>query len=189
MKISTVVATLLASALLMMACKDAASTHTANDDPGMPGAAPATGHDHAASAHAPGGAPAGGAVPMPAAAGCAGLVGANPVQTEMRQLECAMQRAVAAIGRDELAMIASDLHVVHAAKEATAAAIARGDWKPATGEVAAFIALDEVFHESLGALVVAAQAGDAVATPAALGAVLGGCQGCHAAFRPVAPAH
>ncbi|MBK7072487.1 MAG: cytochrome c [Myxococcales bacterium] len=124
----------------------------------------------------------------PAAADCAAPTGANPVQTEMRRLECALQQAVAAIGRDELPAIAHQLHVVHAAKEATAQAIAAGTWAPATGDVKAFVALDQAFHRELEALVEASMARDHAAAAAALGRTLGGCQGCHAAFRPAAPA-
>lgn len=133
-------------------------------------------------------APAPIAVPPPAVGDCGAPVGANPVQTEMRRLECALQQAVAAIGRDDLPSIAHQLHVVHAAKEATAAAIAAGTWKPATGDVKAFVALDQAFHRELEALVEASMARDHGAAATALGRTLGACQGCHATFRPAAPA-
>lgn len=94
------------------------------------------------------------------ASDCAAPVGANPVQTEMRRLECALAQAVVAIGRDDLPMIARQLHVVHAAKEATAKAIADGTWAPATGDVKAFVALDVAFHRELEALVEASMARD-----------------------------
>jgi cytochrome c556 len=122
------------------------------------------------------------------ASDCAAPVGANPVQTEMRRLECALAQAVVAIGRDDLPMIARQLHVVHAAKEATAKAIADGTWAPATGDVKAFVALDVAFHRELEALVEASMARDHGAAAAALGRTLGACQGCHATFRPTAPA-
>lgn len=128
------------------------------------------------------------AAAAPAAADCAAPVGANPVQTEMRRLECALEQAVVAIGRDDLPLIARQLHVVHAAKEATAKAIADGTWVPATGDVKAFVALDEAFHGELEALVEASMARDHGAAAAALGRTLGACQGCHATFRPAAPA-
>jgi len=136
-------------------------------------------------------APALAAAPAPAAAAnldCAAISGGNPVQTEMRQLECALERAIIAIGRDDLPAIAHAIHVVHAAKERTAQAIESGAWKPAQGEVAAFVALDESFHEQLEALVSASRANDHAGVSAALGRALGACQGCHAVFRPVAPA-
>lgn len=132
--------------------------------------------------------PAPPAPPAAAGADCAAPTGANPVQTEMRRLECALAQAVVAIGRDDLPAIAHQLHVVHAAKEATAAAIAAGTWAPATGDVKAFVALDEAFHGELEALVEASMARDHGSAAAALGRTLGACQGCHAAFRPVAPA-
>lgn len=129
------------------------------------------------------------AAPAPTAnLDCAAMRGENPVQTEMRQLECALERAIVAIGRDDLPSIAQAIHVVHASKQKTAQAIESGAWKPAQGEVAAFVALDEAFHKELEALVVASQAKDHAGASAALGRTLGACQGCHAAFRPVAPA-
>lgn len=119
---------------------------------------------------------------------CAAMRGENPVQTEMRQLECALQRAVIAIGRDDLPAISHAIHVVHASKQKARQAIESGAWKPARGKVAAFVALDEAFHEELEALVAASRAADHAGASAALGRILGACQGCHAAFRPVAPA-
>jgi hypothetical protein len=133
-------------------------------------------------------APAPAVAPAPTASlDCAAMTGQNPVQTEMRQLECALERAVIAIGRDDLPSIAHMLHIVHAAKEKTAQAITSGAWKPAQGDVTAFVAMDEAFHKHLEALVIASQAKDHAGATAALGRTLGACQGCHAAFRPVAP--
>jgi hypothetical protein len=119
---------------------------------------------------------------------CASLRGDNVVQTEMRKLECTLYHAVVAIGRDDLGAIAPQIHRLHAAKEDTQRAIETGAWKPAQGDVAAFVALDDTFHRELEALVSAAIGGDHAGVAAALGRVLGQCQGCHAAFRPAAPA-
>jgi hypothetical protein len=146
----------------------------------------------AEATHARGPAPSAGHDPR--GADCATLTGDNPVQTEMRQLECALQRAVVAIGRDELASIAHDLHVVHAAREETERALAGGAWQPARGHVEGFVALDEAFHRELESLVRAARAGDHGGSASALGRALAACQGCHAAYRaevavpPPAPA-
>lgn len=148
---------------------------------------------------AAGSATAGGATPQratptsppstaPAAAiDCGSLAGANPVQTEMRQLECAFQQAVSAFARDDLPSIARSLGVVHAAKDATAAAIAAGTWRPARGEVAAFVALDEAFHRELEALYDASEARDHGKTGEAMGRALGLCQACHATYREPPP--
>lgn len=111
---------------------------------------------------------------------------ANPVQAEMRLLTATMELAVRGIGAGDVREVAQALHRVHAAKEATASAIASGAWKPAKGgdQVAAFVALDEEFHGRLGRLVVASEANDVPATATALGEVMAGCHGCHSTFRP-----
>ncbi|MBE7452671.1 MAG: cytochrome c [Kofleriaceae bacterium] len=106
----------------------------------------------------------------------------------MRQLECAFQQAVSAVARDDLPSIARSLGVVHAAKDATAAAIAAGTWRPARGEVAAFVALDEAFHRELEALYYASEARDHGKTGEAMGRALGLCQACHATYRAAAGA-
>jgi hypothetical protein len=126
------------------------------------------------------------AAPPPAAGlpDCATLTGDNAVQAEMRMLECAMQRAVAAIARDDLAAIPAAIHVVHGAKQRTHQALESGAYKPAGGDLAAFVAMDETFHRTLETLVEAANARDHAATATALGASLAQCQGCHATFRP-----
>ena len=117
------------------------------------------------------------------AASCVALAGGNPVQTEMQRLECALTRAVVALGRDDLGAVRGEIHAVHQARIATERAIADGAWRPARGELDAFVALDDVFHRELEALVAASSADDHAATAAALGRALGQCQGCHAAFR------
>ena len=118
---------------------------------------------------------------------CGALTGANAVQTEMRMLECTLQLVVTAIGRNDLASVPPAISTLHAAKEATEQALHAGTYKPMNGDVAAFAALDEAFHASLVTLVQAAGANDHAATAAAMGTVLGGCQGCHATFRPTMP--
>jgi hypothetical protein len=117
---------------------------------------------------------------------CAALSGANAVQTEMRRLECALQHAIVAIGRDDLPSIATWIGVVHEARTETEKALDSGAYKPA-GDVQAFAALDQAFHGDLEKLVEASAAKDHAAVTAALGRALGQCQGCHAVFRPVAP--
>lgn len=127
----------------------------------------------------------------PAAAGlpdCGSLQGDNAVMTEMRQLECALQRAVAAVGRDDLAVIPELIHVVHGAKQNTAKALETGAYKVPNDDVKGFVAMDEAFHASLVGLLQAAKANDHAATGAALGTVLAQCQGCHATYRPNKPA-
>jgi len=118
---------------------------------------------------------------------CAELTGANPAQTEMRRLECALERVVVAIGRDDLAAVPEAMHAVHLAREQTEQAVESGAWKPARGDLEAFAALDESFHHELEGLVDAARANDMTATAAATGRVLGQCQGCHAAHRSAPP--
>jgi hypothetical protein len=124
----------------------------------------------------------------PTNADCSALTGANVVQTEMRMLECTLHLVVSAIGRDQLAAVPPAISMLHAAKQTTEEALHSGAYKPTNGDVTAFVALDEAFHRSLVTLVEAAAANDHAATAAAMGTVLGGCQGCHATFRPtVAP--
>lgn len=123
----------------------------------------------------------------PAPAGlpdCATLTGDNAVQSEMRMLECAMQRAVAAIARDDLAAIPAAIHVVHGAKQRTHQALESGAYQPTGGDLETFVSMDETFHRTLEALVEAASARDHAATATALGASMAQCQGCHATFRP-----
>lgn len=127
------------------------------------------------------------ASPTAARPDCGALSGANAVQTEMRMLECTLELVVTAIGRNDLASVPPAIATLHAAKEATEQALHAGAYKPMTGDVAAFVALDEAFHDSLVTLVQAAAANDHAGTAAAMGTVLAGCQGCHATFRPTMP--
>jgi hypothetical protein len=136
--------------------------------------------EHAAPEEAP-------AAPAAGPGDCATLQGDNAVQTEMRRLECALQHAIAAIGRDDLAAIPRWIHVVHEARTETEKALESGAYKP-TGDLQAFVLLDQTFHGDLEALVEAAAAKDHAGVTGALGRALGQCQGCHGTFRPAGPA-
>lgn len=134
-------------------------------------------HPHAgveSTAHAPHahGAPA----PPPA--------GVSPVQHEMRLLLAAVQQAVEGVALGDVRQVPAAFHQVHAAKEATAAAVMAGAWRPAQGDLAQFQALDEAFHGKLEPLVEAAARDDVPATGEALAEVIRQCDGCHRAFRP-----
>jgi hypothetical protein len=134
-------------------------------------------------------APAPAPAPAAPAAGpgdCATLTGANVVQTEMRRLECALQHAIAAIGRDDLPSIPTWIHVVHEARIETEKAIESGAYT-VPGDAQAFAALDATFHGELEQLVMAAGAKDHAGATAALGRALAACHGCHATFRPIPP--
>lgn len=109
----------------------------------------------------------------------------NAVQTEMRMLTSTLEATVRAIGARDVRPIEQELHKLHAAKEATTAAIRDGSYKlpKNPGQVDAFVAMDEAFHEHLGALVMASRANDVPRAADALGAIVRGCEGCHATFR------
>lgn len=110
----------------------------------------------------------------------------NPVQVEMRLMTQILEVTVRAIGARDVRPIEHELHRLHAAKEATSAAVTSGAYKlPKNADnVAGFTAMDEAFHEDLGALVTASRANDVPGAAEALGAIMRGCQGCHAAYRP-----
>jgi cytochrome c556 len=110
----------------------------------------------------------------------------NVVQTEMRLLSATLEGAVRGIGAGDVRSVALDLHRVHAAKQATEAAIVSGTYRlpKHPDAVARFHELDEAFHRGLRQLVDASARNDVAATAAAIGVVLGECQGCHAEFRP-----
>jgi hypothetical protein len=109
----------------------------------------------------------------------------NPVQHEMQLLTSALERAVRAIGLGEVRGIAHDLHQVHAAKQATDAAIRGGNYRlPKNPErVDRFGELDAAFHGHLERLVKASNTNDVAGTSAAFAAAMHACQGCHAEFR------
>jgi hypothetical protein len=113
----------------------------------------------------------------------------NAVQTEMRMLTSILEATVRAIGARDVRPIEHELHRLHAAKEATTAALRDGSYKlPKNPEqVAAFVAMDEAFHEHLGLLVSASRANDIPRTADALGAIVRGCEGCHVMFRATPP--
>lgn len=109
----------------------------------------------------------------------------NVVQREMRLMTAILEQTVRGIGMGDVRGIDERLHELHAAKEATSAAVASGAYKlpKSPDNVAAFSAMDEAFHEHLGALVVASRANDVPAAAEALGAIMRGCHGCHTTFR------
>lgn len=126
--------------------------------------------------------------PVAAPADAAAPAG-NVVQTEMRMLTQIVEATVRGIGANDVRGIDEQLHQLHAAKEATAAAVRSGAYKlPKNSEgVAAFEAMDEAFHEHLGALVKASRANEVPAAADALAQIVRGCPGCHAAFRAGKP--
>ncbi|MBK7583076.1 MAG: cytochrome c [Myxococcales bacterium] len=130
------------------------------------GACHETQHDHGAAASA-----------VPA--------GLNPVQNEMRLLLDAMRDTVTGIANGKVTTVPESLHKVHAAKEATAAALKAGSYKPPKNpdQIARFVELDEAFHGDLEKLVEAASKNDVPGTGRALGQALSSCQGCHEQFR------
>jgi cytochrome c556 len=111
---------------------------------------------------------------------------ANPVQTEMRLMTKILEGTVAAIGARDVRSIEEQLHGLHAAKQATTAAVNDGTYKLPKNpdDVAGFLAMDEAFHRDLGALVIASRANDVPAAAEALGTLVRGCQDCHARYRP-----
>lgn len=110
----------------------------------------------------------------------------NVVQQEMQLLTAALESAVRGIGTGDVRPLEHELHRVHAAKQATEAAIADGSYKPPKNPDALdrFTELDEAFHDELRKLVAASRANDLSATADALGGVLRSCEGCHSEFRP-----
>lgn len=122
------------------------------------------------------------AVPAVDAAGAP----ANVVQTEMQMLTRILEATVRGIGTGDVSGIAEQLHELHAAKEATTAAVKSGEYKlPKNSEnVSAFLQMDDAFHSHLAALVKASRANDVPAAAEALGQIVRGCSGCHAMFRP-----
>jgi hypothetical protein len=103
----------------------------------------------------------------------------------MQLLTGTLERAVRAIGLGDVRGIAHDLHRVHAAKEATDAAIRDGKYRPPRNPdgVDRFRELDLAFHGHLERLVKASNANDVAGTAAAFASTMQGCQGCHAEFR------
>lgn len=125
------------------------------------------------------------APPPPAPPASAPGAPANAVQHEMRLLTAALEGAVRGIGQGDVRAVEHDLHRVHAAKEATEAALKSGTYRPPLNpdKLDRFRELDESFHRDLERLVEASRRNDVAATAAATGVVLNGCQSCHAEFR------
>jgi cytochrome c556 len=113
----------------------------------------------------------------------------NVVQTEMRILTDIMETTIRGIGNNDVRGIAEQLHKLHAAKEATGAAVKGGTYKLPKNpdQLATFEQMDEAFHKQLGALVTASSKNDVPAAANALSEIVKGCPGCHATFRPDAP--
>jgi cytochrome c556 len=110
----------------------------------------------------------------------------NVIQTEMRLMTSILEATVRGIGARDVRAIAPELHRLHAAKEATTAALRDGSYTlpRQPDQVDAFLAMDDAFHDHLGALVRASRANDVPAAAEALGSIMRGCEGCHATFRP-----
>jgi len=138
-------------------------------------------HEHGSAS-----APVVGSAATPAAAPADAGPPPNVVQTEMRMLTEILQHTVRGIGVGDVRPIEHELHALHAAKEATEAAVKSGAYKlPKNPEgVAGFQQMDEAFHEQLGALVTASSKNEVPAAAEALGNLVKACAGCHAAFRP-----
>jgi len=114
------------------------------------------------------------------------LAPGNVVQTEMRLMTSILEATVRAIGARDVRGLDHELHRLHAAKEATTAAVRDGSYKLPKNpdQVAAFEAMDEAFHKDLAALVYASRDNDVPRAAEALGAIMRGCEGCHTTFRP-----
>jgi hypothetical protein len=110
---------------------------------------------------------------------------ANPVQSEMRLLTRALEAAVRGVGAGDVRAAEHELHHVHAAKEATEAALREGRYRPPKNpdRLDHFRERDEAFHRDLEGLAEASHRNDVSAAAEALGVVMRGCQGCHAEFR------
>lgn len=110
----------------------------------------------------------------------------NVVQTEMRILTDIVEATVRGIGNNDVRGIDEQLHKLHAAKEATGAAVKGGTYKLPKNpdQLAAFEQMDEAFHKQLGALVSASSKNDVPAAANALSEIVKGCPSCHATFRP-----
>jgi len=144
-----------------------------------------TAHDpaaHGSAAHGSAAPPA----PAPGSAAAPALPPGNVVQTEMRLMTTILEATVRGIGARDVRGIDHELHRLHAAKEATAAAVRDGSYKLPKNpdQVATFETMDEAFHKHLEALVYASRDNDVPRAAEALGAILRGCEGCHATFRP-----
>jgi cytochrome c556 len=96
-----------------------------------------------------------------------------------------LEATVRGIGARDVRPVERMLHDLHAAKEATTAAVKGGTYTlPKNADkVAGFTAMDDAFHEHLGALVIASRANDVPRAAEALGAIMRGCEGCHASYR------
>lgn len=164
-------------------CRKDAAPAAGSADPSTHGSA-----THGSAAHGSAAVPAHGSAAAPAhgSAAPAALPPGNVVQTEMRLMTSILEATVRGIGARDVRGLDEQLHGLHAAKEATTAALRAGSYKlPKNPEqTAAFEAMDEAFHKHLGALVYASRDNNVQAAAEALGEIMRGCEGCHATFRP-----
>ena len=111
--------------------------------------------------------------------------GVNPVQHEMRLLQDAMRDTVTAIAAGDVKAVPHALHKVHAANDATAAALKSGAYKPPKNgdALSKFESMDQAFHHELEAMVEASAKGDVTSTALAFGKAMSSCNGCHTEFR------
>ena len=96
-----------------------------------------------------------------------------------------LENAVRAVGDGDVSHIGHALHALHGAKESTESAVKDGSYvlPRNSDQLAAFLAMDDAFHDLLEAMVAASQANDVPAMALALGETMNGCHSCHALFR------
>lgn len=125
-------------------------------------------------------------VPPAPGAGVVTAPAESPVRVEMQLLTAAIEAAVRSIGMGDVREIPHALHRVHEAKQATAAALETGSYRPPKNgdRIERFRALDEAFHRDLERIVVASRVNDVARTAEAVGNALTACNGCHVEFRP-----
>ena len=109
----------------------------------------------------------------------------NPVQIEMRALHEGARAWLTAVSFNSLDSIPPTIEKIHAARNATEAALEQGTYKPPrNGErLDDFKRADEAFHAELVAFLGAAKDKDLVRTTHQLGVVLDRCTDCHQKFR------
>jgi hypothetical protein len=132
--------------------------------------------------------------PQPTNAAAASESEVSALRVEMALLAAAMRITVDGIGTGDLSGVEPALMAVHAAREATEAALQDGTLTAPRAvdphlPAEHFTELDHQFHELLVELLTASRRQDTPAAIDALGRVLHGCETCHQLYRPtVAPA-
>jgi DNA-binding GntR family transcriptional regulator len=129
--------------------------------------------------------------PQPTPPAAATVPEVSALQAEMALLAAAMRVAVDGIGTSDLSGVEPALMAVHAAREATEAALRDGTLAaPRAADPHLppehFAELDHQFHELLVELLTASRRQDTPAAIDALGRVLHGCETCHQLYRPTA---